>query len=466
MAEKSSTNFGFIILITLVATIGGFLFGYDSGVINGTVDGLQKAFHSDSAGTGFNVASILLGCAAGAFMAGWLADKFGRRTILLIASVCFTASALGAGLAQNSLQFIVVRVLGGLAVGAASVLAPAYISEVTPAKYRGALSSVQQIAIISGLFASFLSNYLLARRAGGSTAILAMGLEAWRWMFWVMLVPSVVFFFSLLFIPESPRFLVASRKKEKALAVLTRLMGAADAQAKLSEIDASLVADHHRPKLTDILDSKRLFRPIVWVGLGLATFQQLVGINVVFYYGAVLWKSAGFKESDALLINVLSGAVSIVACLIATAVIDRLGRKPLLLIGSIGMAVTLGTMAVVFATARVNNGALDLVGSSGPIALVAANLYVMFFNVSWGPVMWVMLGEMFPNQIRGSGLAISGLAQWLANFGITMTFPMLLSGVGLGGAYGVYAVFAIVSIVFILKAVHETKGKELEEMQG
>jgi SP family sugar:H+ symporter-like MFS transporter len=175
---------------------------------------------------------------------------------------------------------------------------------------------------------------------------------------------------------------------------------------------------------------------------------------------------ASLKESDALLINVLSGAVSIVACLIATAVIDRLGRKPLLLIGSIGMAITLETMAVVFATARVNNGALDLAGSSGPIALVAANLYVMFFNVSWGPVMWVMLGEMFPNQIRGSGLAISGLAQWLANFGITMTFPMLLSGIGLGGAYGVYAAFAIVSIVFILKAVHETKGKELEEMQG
>jgi SP family sugar:H+ symporter-like MFS transporter len=466
MPEKSSTNFGFIILITLVATIGGFLFGYDSGVINGTVDGLQKAFHSDSASTGFNVASILLGCAVGAFMAGWLADKFGRRTILIIASVCFTASALGAGLAQNSFQFILVRVLGGLAVGAASVLAPAYISEVTPAKYRGALSSVQQIAIISGLFTSFLSNYLLARKAGGSTEILAMGLEAWRWMFWVMLIPSVVFFFSLLSIPESPRFLVASGKKDKALAVLSRLMGAADAKAKLDEIDASLVADHHRPKLTDILDSKRVFRPIVWVGLGLATFQQLVGINVVFYYGAVLWKSAGFKENDALLINVISGAVSIVACLVATAVIDRLGRKPLLLIGSIGMAITLGTMAVVFGTAHSNNGALELTGSSGPIALVAANLYVMFFNVSWGPVMWVMLGEMFPNQIRGSGLAISGLAQWLANFGITMTFPILLSGIGLGGAYGVYAVFAIVSIVFIIKAVHETKGKELEEMQG
>ncbi len=466
MSEKSSTNFFFIILITLVATIGGFLFGYDSGVINGTVEGLQKAFHSDSAGTGFNVASILLGCAAGAFMAGWLADKFGRRTILLISSVCFTISALGAGLAHDSFQFILVRVLGGLAVGAASVLAPAYISEVTPAKYRGTLSSIQQIAIITGLFTSFLSNYILARVAGGSTVVLAWGFEAWRWMFWVMTVPSVTFFFSLLFIPESPRFLVASGKKEKALAVLTRLMGAAEGQAKLAEIDASLVSDHHRPKLTDILDSKRLFRPIVWVGIGLASFQQLVGINVVFYYGAVLWRSAGFKESDALLINVISGGVSILACFFATALIDRVGRKPLLLIGSIGMGVTLGVLAVVFGTADTVNGTLQLTGSAGPIALVAANLYVMLFNFSWGPVMWVMLGEMFPNQIRGSGLAISGLAQWLSNFGITMTFPMLLAGVGLGGAYGLYTVCAIISIVFILKFVHETKGKELEEMKG
>ena len=466
MPEKESTNYAFIILITLVATIGGFLFGYDSGVINGTVDGLKKAFHADSIGTGFNVASILLGCAAGAFFAGWLADKFGRRTILIISSICFTISALGAGLAQNSLQFIVVRVLGGLAVGAASVLAPAYISEVTPAKYRGTLSSIQQIAIISGLFASFLSNYILAHVAGGSTVVLALGFEAWRWMFWVMTIPSIIFFFSLLFIPESPRFLVASRKQEKALAVLTRLMGAEAAQAKVAEIDASLVSDHHRPKLTDILDNKRLFRPIVWVGIGLASFQQLVGINIVFYYGAVLWQSAGFKESDALLINVISGAVSILACLFATALIDRLGRKPLLLIGSIGMAVTLGTLAAVFGTANTVGGTLQLTGAQGPIALVAANLYVMFFNFSWGPVMLVMLGEMFPNQIRGSGLAISGLAQWLSNFGITMTFPILLAGIGLGGAYGIYTACAIISIFFILKWVHETKGKELEEMQG
>ncbi len=466
-SEKGSTNFVFIILITLVATIGGFLFGYDSGVINGTVDGLRAAFHSTSIGTGFNVACMLLGCAVGAFFAGWLADKFGRRTILIIASVCFAINSIGAGLAMTSGQFIFFRVLGGLAVGAASVLAPAYISEVTPAQFRGTLSSVQQIAIITGITLSFLSNYLLAQKAGASTAILAFGLPAWRWMFWVMIIPSLAFFFALLFIPESPRFLVASRKKEKALAVLKKLMGADEAQIKVNEIEASLVADHHRPKLTDILDSKTVVRPIVWVGIGLATFQQLVGINVVFYYGAVLWQSAGFTESQSLLINVITGGVSIAACLVATYLIDKIGRKPLLTIGSIGMALTLGTMAVVFATAIVKTGnVLELTGKSGPIALIAANLYVFFFNLSWGPVMWVMLGEMFPNQIRGSGLAVAGLAQWGSNFGITMTFPILLASIGLGGAYGFYSVCAVISIFFILKWVKETKGKELEEMKG
>jgi len=464
-SEKGSTNFLFIILITLVATIGGFLFGYDSGVINGTVDGLRIAFHSNSIGTGFNVACMLLGCAVGAFIAGWLADKLGRRTILIIASLCFTASALGAGIAATSAQFIFFRVLGGLAVGAASVLAPAYISEVSPAKYRGTLSSIQQIAIITGLTASFTSNYFLARIAGGSTHVLGFGFEAWRWMFWVMAIPSAIFFFSLLFIPESPRFLVASRKKDKALAVLKRLMGS-EAQAKVDEIDASLVSDHHRPRLTDILDSKTIVRPIVWVGIGLATFQQLVGINIIFYYGAVLWRSAGFTENDALLINVISGSVSIIACIVATVLIDRIGRKPLLLIGSIGMTATLGTLAVVFGTALMKNGTLELTGNTGPIALIAANLYVVFFNLSWGPVMWVMLGEMFPNQLRGSGLAVSGLAQWTSNFGITMTFPLLLTSIGLGGAYGLYTVCAIISVFFILKFVHETKGKELEAMKG
>lgn len=462
---QSSANLPFIFLITLVATIGGFLFGFDSGVINGTVDGLQDAFDSDSVGTGFNVASMLLGCAVGAFAAGRLADQFGRRNILLVAAVFFIVSAWGSGIAQISSEFVVYRILGGFAVGAASVLAPAYISEVAPAQYRGMLASIQQIAIISGLFVSFLSNYFIATSVGSSLNEFAFGYEAWRWMFWVELVPAFLFFFALLFIPESPRFLVAKGRQAQAELVLQKLMGDRAAE-KVAQIEASLASDHHQPKFRDILGAYG-FRPLIWVGIGLASFQQLVGINVVFYYGAVLWQAAGFTEANALLINVISGGVSILACLVTLVIVDMVGRKPLLFFGSIGMLVTLGVVAAVFSTSSLSaEGQLMLEGNSGVIALVAANLYVIFFNVSWGPVMWIMLGEMFPNQLRGSGLAVSGFAQWMVNFAITMTFPIFLVSLGLGGAYFIYAAFAAISAVFVWFCVHETKGIELENMKG
>lgn len=466
--ETATESRTFIILISCVATIGGFLFGFDSGVINGTVDGLQLAYNSDSIGTGFNVASMLLGCAIGAFFAGRLADYFGRRMVLIVAAVFFIISAWGSGIAVTSLEFILYRMLGGLAVGAASVISPAYIGEVSPARYRGRMITVQQIAIISGLFVAFLSNYLLADFAGSSIEKFWWGFEAWRWMFWVEIIPATLFFILLMFIPESPRYLVVSRRREQALAVSTRLFGTAEANAKVAEIDASLAADHHKPKLSDLLDSRtKKIRKIVWVGIGLATFQQLVGINVVFYYGAVLWQSVGFSESDALLINVISGAVSIGACIVTIMLIDKIGRKPLLWSGSIGMSITLGIMSIAFSSATIGeNGSLQLSDTMGTVALIAANAYVFFFNISWGPVMWVMLGEMFPNQIRGSGLAVSGLFQWGSNFGITMTFPILLGSIGLAGAYGLYTLAAIISIFFVVYMVHETKGLELEEMQG
>lgn len=465
---RSDENTRFIILISLVATIGGFLFGFDSGVINGTVDGLKAAFGSDAAVTGFNVASMLLGCAIGAWFAGTLADRYGRRTMLLWSAVFFLVSAWGSGIATSSIEFVVYRVIGGLAVGAASVMSPAYISEVSPARYRGRLATVQQIAIISGLFAAFLSNYFLARFASSSVSPLWLGFEAWRWMFWVEILPAALFLGALLFIPESPRYLVAKGRKAQALSVLKRLYGAATGASKLAEIEASLAADHHAPRLSDLISkSTGKIRPIVWVGIGLATFQQLVGINVVFYYGAVLWQAVGFSENDALLINVISGALSIGACIVSMFLVDRIGRKPLLWTGSAGMAVTLGLVAWAFATGSLDAaGKLQLPGNMGVLALVAANAYVVFFNLSWGPVMWVMLGEMFPNQIRGSGLAVAGLAQWGANFLITWTFPMLLTGIGLAGAYGLYTLAAAISVVFVLKYVHETKGRELEQMQG
>jgi SP family sugar:H+ symporter-like MFS transporter len=285
-------------------------------------------------------------------------------------------------------------------------------------------------------------------------------------MFWMQIIPATIFFLTLLFIPESPRYLVTRRRDEEARAVLTRLFGAATAATKAAEIRASVAADH-TPRLGDLVNrATGKLRPIVWVDIGLAVFQQLVGINVVFYYGAVLWQSVGFSEADSLKINILSGTLSIAACLAALFLIDKLGRKPLLLIGSIGMAVTLGTLTVAFATGNFAGGSLHLSPNVGVLALVAANLYVVFFNFSWGPVMWVMLGEMFPNQMRGSGLAVSGAAQWTANFLITVSFPALAKNLGLPITYGFYAACAAISIVFVVKAVHETRGRELEEMEG
>lgn len=466
--ETQKTNNTYIILIACVATLGGFLFGFDSGVINGTVKGLEKAFGATDIGSGFNVASMLLGCAVGAYFAGTLADKFGRRTMLIVASVLFLVSAWGSGISGASPEFIIYRIIGGLAVGAASVMAPAYIAEIAPANYRGALATVQQIAIISGLFTSFLSNYFLAGLSGSAENPLWMGFETWRWMFWVELIPAATFLLALLFIPESPRFLVATQQKEKALKVLMQLYGQAAGTTKLQEIDNSLAQDHHKPRLSDLYD-KTLgrIRPIVWVGIGLATFQQLVGINVVFYYGAVLWQAVGFGESDALLINVVSGALSIAAVVASLLLVDKLGRKPILMIGSVGMSITLALVVTAFSAGSLDaNNTLQLSDNMGILALMAANFYVVFFNFSWGPVMWVMLGEMFPNQIRGSGLAVSGLAQWVANFTITLTFPLLLVSMGLAFAYSLYTIGAIVSIFFVAKYVYETKGRELEDMVG
>ncbi|MES2861400.1 MAG: sugar porter family MFS transporter [Pseudomonadota bacterium] len=466
IAGSDQVNMAFIALIVAVATIGGFMFGYDSGVINGTQDGLEQAFNLSALGTGFNVGAILLGCAFGAFAAGRLADLIGRKTVMLIAAALFIVSAFWAGAADSSAHFIIARFIGGLGVGAASVLTPAYISEVTPASMRGRLSSVQQIMIITGLTGAFVANYALAATAGGSTAEFWLGFPAWRWMFWLQVVPAAIYLAALLLIPESPRFLVVKNRDAEAQAVLSKLFGPAAGARKVAEIRASLAADH-KPSFRDLLDPMtRKVRPIVWAGLILAVFQQLVGINIVFYYGATLWQSVGFSENDALLINIGSGALSILACLAAVAVIDKIGRKPLLLIGSAGMFVTLAVVAWCFSQAQTIDGAVHLPGQVGLIALIAANAYVVFFNLSWGPVMWVMLGEMFPNQMRGSALAVAGFAQWIANFAISVSFPAMAAGLGLPATYGFYAASALVSYFLVQAWVKETRGRELEDMTG
>lgn len=467
-AERA--NIGLISAIVAVATIGGLLFGYDSGAVNGTQPGLKAAFALDDAGLGFTVGSLLIGCVIGAFFAGTLADRMGRRNVMRIAAILFLVGALVQGLAHDHNIFVIARILGGMAVGAASVLSPAYISEVAPANIRGRMTTVQQIMIISGLTAAFVVNYYLAAAAGASTNPFWGGIEAWRWMYLMQALPAAVFLIALFFIPESPRYLVSKGRNPEALRVLTSLFGPTEGGLKLAEIQASFSVDHN-PRLSDVLTPAggRGFlglRAIVWAGLLLAVFQQLVGINVIFYYGATLWQAAGFSENDALLINIVSGFVSIAACFVTIAVIDKIGRKPLLLIGSAGMAVTLFAMVFAFSQGGLVDGKLVLSAENGMIAVVAANLYVIFFNVSWGPVMWVMLGEMFPNQIRGSALAVCGFAQWFANYLIAQAFPIMLGTIGLAASYSFYAVCAVISFFLVQRFINETKGKELEAMEG
>jgi len=480
MTEPSAAraNMGFIGAIVAVATIGGFLFGYDSGAVNGTQPGLTAAFHLDDNGLGFTVGSLLIGCFVGAFFAGTLADSLGRRNVMRLAALLFLGGALIQGLAHDHTLFVIARFCGGMAVGAASVLSPAYISEVAPANIRGRMTTVQQVMIITGLTAAFLANYFLAKVAAHpgdpndvpSLNAIWFGIQTWRWMYLMQAIPAVVFLVALFFIPESPRYLVGKGRHDHASAVLTSLFGKDAAALKLEEIRGSFAVDH-RPRLRDVLTPAggRGFlgiRAIVWVGIMLAVFQQLVGINVIFYYGSTLWQLAGFKESDALLINIVSGAVSIAACFVTIAVIDKIGRKPLLLIGSAGMAVTLFVMVYAFSHGSLDPaGKLVLSKDLGMIAVVAANLYVIFFNVSWGPVMWVMLGEMFPNQIRGSALAVAGFAQWFANYLVAQSFPRMAKW-SLAGSYTFYGVCAVISFFLVQKFIRETKGKELEEMQG
>jgi len=286
---------------------------------------------------------------------------------------------------------------------------------------------------VLGLFSAFLSNDILAKVAGGASAIFWLGAPAWRWMFWMEAIPSAAFLFGTLLIPESPRFLVFSGKREQARQIFARIGGNAD--ELVAQVQQSLRGEH-RPRLSDlIVPGSCRVAPVVWVAMGLAAFQQFVGINIIFYFGEVLWKAAGATEQWALRINLLTGLVNILATIPAIALVDRLGRKPLLLVGSAGMAVTLGIMAVIFATAGLGPEGRPLLSHGAAVmALAAANLYIVAFAVSWGPVMWVLLGEMFPNRLRGAALAVSGATNWAANFLVTVTFLPLLKVVGLAGS--------------------------------
>lgn len=453
-----------VLRIAAVAALGGFLFGYDSAVINGAVAAVEDEFNANSVTLGFAVASALLGAAAGAMGAGPIADRFGRLSVMKAAAVMFLISAIGTGLAGSLSMLVLFRIVGGVGVGMASVIAPAYIAEVSPASIRGRLGSLQQLAIVTGIFISLAVDFALAEVAGGSREMLWLGLEAWRWMFLAMALPAVIYGVLSFTIPESPRWLVSKKRYPAAAVVLEKVLGVKDVEVTINRIRATVEGDR-APSWRDLKNPNGKVAKIVWAGLLLSIFQQFVGINVIFYYSNILWEAVGFDESQAFTITVIGATINILTTFIAIATVDKFGRKPLLLIGSIGMAATLGTMALVFSTATVVDGAPSLGSVAGPVALVAANLFVIAFGMSWGPITWVLLGEMFPNRMRAIALSLAAGAQWIANWVITVSFPGL-KDVSLALAYGLYAGFAVLSFVFVKYWVEETKGKQLEEMHS
>ncbi|WP_031481919.1 sugar porter family MFS transporter [Maridesulfovibrio frigidus] len=464
MQEKQSASVIFVLLISAAAALGGFLFGFDTAVINGAVVALGEHFNVGPVLVGMSVSLALVGSAVGALGSGAISERYGRVRPMLFAALLFTASGIGSGFPITIWDFILWRFVGGVGIGLASAITPAYIAEISPAELRGRFGSLQQLAIVTGIFVAMLSNYMLVKFAGGSADMeLWMGAETWRWMFWAEVPPALLYGFAALMIPESPRYLIGTGREREAESVLRRVLGESVLE-KIEEIKLTLKVESG----TSFADLKGRYglSPIIWVGLGLSVLQQFVGINVIFYYGSMLWRSVGFTEENSLWITVVTGVVNIVTTLVAIAFIDRVGRKPLLLLGSAGMFVSLGLLAFLFASAPLDAmGNPALSGGAATTALISANVYVFCFGFSWGPVVWVLLGEMFNNRVRASALALGAGAQWIANFMVSASFPSLVKWAGLGITYSMYAFFAAISFFFVMFVVNETRGKELEDME-
>lgn len=444
-----------------VAAIGGLLFGYDVSVTNGAVKALEADFRVGNAALGLAAASGLLGAAFGATTAGRVADRSGRPALMKLAAALFLACGLGTGLANSIWMFITFHVVGGLGIGVASVIGPAYIAEISPERIRGRLGSLQQLAIVSGIFLALAVSWLPFHLAGGPRGELWLGLAAWRWTFLGEVIPAMVYGVLAFTIPESPRYLIASQRIPEARRVLSMLLDEHDMDRTVNRIAATLRADTP-PSWRDLRKPTGGLYGVVWVGLGVAVFQQLVGITVIFIYSDVLWERVGFGEGRSLTIALVTSLVNVVVTLVAIALIDKIGRKPLLLAGSSGMAVMLATLAVVFGAAPVVDGSPHLAGTSAVVALIAANLFVVAFGVSWGPVLWVLLGELFPNRIRASAAGLAASAQWVTNATVAGTFPALRHMLGV--AYGFYTLCAVLSFLFVWRWVRETNGVALEDM--
>jgi sugar porter (SP) family MFS transporter len=441
--ELDRGNPVFVYFVSIVAATSGLLFGFDIAVINGALIFLREQFHLTEVGTETAASALLVGCVAGASIAGWFSDRYGRRIVLMYSAVLFGSSAIGAALPRNLTEFVVARFAGGVAIGVASVLAPLYIAEVSPARIRGRLVSLNQMAIVTGILLAYLVNWALSY----------LGAESWRWMFAVAALPSAAFLAALFFVPESPRWLVEFKREDEALSVLSRVSGRTSALNELEDIRQTIAEESGT--------MRELFRPglrrALIVAVVLAVVQQITGINTVLFYGSVIFKEqvGGQTESSAIGANVVIGLVNFVMTTVALWVIDRVGRKPLLIVSAAGMAVSHLILGLAFRM------------SPPPAALVLSVmlLCVASFAVGMGPGVWVIMSEIFPTRVRGRAMSVATISLWVACVALTSTFLSLARAVTPSGAFWIYGAVCVFTVFFVALATPETKGRTLEEIE-
>lgn len=433
---------GYVILISIVAAFGGLLFGFDTAVISGTINFIQPYFGLSEAGLGWTVSSLLFGCIAGVSVAGKAGDRYGRKTVLMFAAALFFISALGSALSHHLFYFVTARIVGGIGVGIASILSPMYIAEIAPAKSRGTLVSLNQLAIVVGILVAFFSNYLLVDS----------GENNWRWMLVVMAAPALLLFFSLIFVPESPRWLVSQGKNLAAFDVLVKTSGKELAPGELKQIEDTLKMKEES-SYSDLLVPK--MKPILFLGIILAIFQQITGINTIMYYAPKIFAQVGQSNDSALLQTIAIGGTNLIFTIVAMLLIDKFGRKFLVLTGSLGMTLMLTGLSMLYFFQQ----------TSGILVLVFILGYIAFFAASLGPAVWVIIAEIFPNRLRSKGMSIAIVALWIACTIITIVFPVMLEKLSGGVTFMIFALICLVNLIYVWTKVPETKGKSLEELE-
>lgn len=445
--------------LAIGAAVGGFLFGFDTSTMNSAIVGINSTLQLSAAAMGFVAAIALIGCAVGAWFAGPVAAKRGRNRVMLIAGLLITAGSFGSAFAPGTIILGAVRFLTGLGIGAASAVVPGYIAEISPTRIRGRLGTFWQFAIVFGQFAGLIVGYVLAQLAGSEIEPMPWGGTAWRWMFICVAIPAIVYILIVRTLPRSPHDLVRFGKADDARDLLGRI-GDTPADREIEDIQQAITGSQVA-SLGDLRGPRLGLKPIVWIGILLAAFQQLVGINVVKTYSNAIWQAVGYSTADAFTISIVTVSISIVATIIAILIMDRVGRKTLLASGAVVMTIALIVLAISFSSAGGTGDDRSLDGRSAIGALIAVNTFAIAFGITWGPVMWLMLNELFDTNLRTSAVAVCTAANWLTNWLVTRTFP-LLAGLGLSTAYGLYAVFSALAVGFVLKALPETRGRALD----